>query len=57
MGDHIHRNTHMSEGVISPDESNAVMAALTAQLRIVESAELEKRIVALEALQAKGAKR
>ncbi|CAE6946299.1 hypothetical protein R69608_05540 [Paraburkholderia nemoris] len=39
----------MAAGIITPDESNAVMQAIAAQVRIVEADELEKRIAALEA--------
>ncbi|MFL9987129.1 DUF5681 domain-containing protein [Paraburkholderia sediminicola] len=39
----------MAAGEITPDEANAVMAAIAAQVRIVEADELEKRIAALEA--------
>jgi hypothetical protein len=39
----------MAAGEITPDEANSVMAAIAAQVRIVEADELEKRIAALEA--------
>lgn len=38
----------MAAGEITPDEANSVMAAIAAQVRIVEADELEKRIAALE---------
>jgi hypothetical protein len=38
----------MAAGSITPDEANAVMQAIAAQVRIVEADELEKRIAALE---------
>lgn len=38
----------LSEGRMGPDEANAVMSALAAQVRIVESTEIEKRLAALE---------
>lgn len=39
----------LAAGSVTPDEANAVMAAIGAQVRIVEADELEKRIAALEA--------
>lgn len=38
----------MALGQITPDEANAVMQVITAQVRIIEADELEKRIAALE---------
>ncbi|WP_434108015.1 DUF5681 domain-containing protein [Paraburkholderia caffeinilytica] len=38
----------MAGGEITPDEANSVLAAIAAQVRIVEVDELEKRIAALE---------
>ncbi|MGV0130345.1 DUF5681 domain-containing protein [Burkholderia gladioli] len=38
----------MAAGTITPDQANAVMQVLAAQVRIVEADELEKRISALE---------
>ena len=40
----------LTTGALTPDEANAVMAVLTAQMRVVEVDELEKRIAALEAM-------
>ena len=40
----------MTSGALTPDEANSVMAVLTAQMRVVEVDELEKRIAALEAM-------
>jgi hypothetical protein len=39
----------LSAGTITPDEANALMQAVAAQARIIETDELEKRIAALEA--------
>lgn len=39
----------MATGRITPDEASAITAALSAQARITETDELEKRITALEA--------
>ena len=45
----------LSEGNLTPDEAGEVMQALTAQARIVEIDEIEKRVAALEqAAAAKG---
>lgn len=38
----------MARGRITPDEANAVMQVITAQARIIEVDELEKRLAALE---------
>ncbi|WP_059723608.1 DUF5681 domain-containing protein [Burkholderia cenocepacia] len=38
----------MAAGTITPDEAAAVMAVISAQAKIVEADELEKRIAALE---------
>lgn len=38
----------MALGQITPDEANAVMQVIAAQVRIIEADELEKRIAALE---------
>ncbi|KVP69728.1 hypothetical protein WL40_07385 [Burkholderia ubonensis] len=38
----------MATGTITPDEAAAVMAVISAQAKIVEADELEKRIAALE---------
>ena len=38
----------MAAGELTPDEANAVMGTISAQVRIVEADELEKRIAALE---------
>ena len=38
----------MSEGVISPEQANSVMQAIVGQARVVESADLERRIKLLE---------
>lgn len=38
----------MGQGTVSPDEAKTLLAALAAQARIVELADLEKRIAALE---------
>lgn len=40
--------TALAAGEITPDEANAVMSAISAQVRIIEADELEKRIAALE---------
>lgn len=42
----------MAAGDISPDEATTVMGAISAQARIVEVDELEKRVAALEAAKA-----
>ncbi|WP_416047937.1 DUF5681 domain-containing protein [Cupriavidus basilensis] len=39
----------LAAGELTPDEANAVMGVISAQARIVEVDELEKRIAALEA--------
>jgi hypothetical protein len=39
----------VAAAAITPDEAGTLMQALTAQSRIVEIAELERRIAALEA--------
>ena len=38
----------LSDGSITPDEANAVMQAISAQARIVETDELARRVAALE---------
>lgn len=38
----------MTEGTISPEQAQSVMAALVAQARVVESEDLDRRIKALE---------
>jgi hypothetical protein len=39
----------LAAGEITPDDANALMSAISAQVRIVEADDLEKRIAALEA--------
>lgn len=41
----------LAEGRLGPDDANAVMSALAAQVRIVEVVEIERRLAALEAAQ------
>lgn len=38
----------LAGGQLTPDEANAVMSVLSAQARIIEVDELEKRLAALE---------
>ena len=40
----------LTTGALTPDEANSVMTVLTAQMRVIEVDELEKRIAALEAM-------
>ena len=39
---------HLSDGVISPEEAQAVMGTLDSALKLFEAGELEERIAALE---------
>src|SRR4029453_2175124 len=44
----------LSEGELTPDEAATVLQALAAQVRIIETEEVEKRLAALEAATKKG---
>ena len=38
----------LAEGELTPDEATSIMQAMAGQVRVIEAAEIEQRIAALE---------